>query len=490
LCASGQVFYQCDPAGTKMTFWGDVAHLFGHGKTGLQGDRCRWLQQIHPADLLHLAEIEADATEGKSHCREYRFCREDGSVIYLRDTSCYRRDARTKRLFLTGFLQNISEQHHRMAQINRLQKMQVFGELAGGVAHDFNNLLTIFHGYTEILQAGTKPGDPHQEYLSEMAHAVERAKALTSQLLNFSSKKPGTLEALRLGAVVMDFYKMLRRIIGENIELVTDIPEKGGWVMADPRQLETVLVNLVVNACQAMPKRGRLSIVVAETVLAPGDRRVRAGWKPGPYVQMTVSDNGIGMNKAFLKRIFAQEPGCGLSICSGIVEQSGGKIAAESAPGKGSKFKVFLPRIAPPTSIGLGNASAVSSKNAAVSFGKGKKILIVEDDIPVRKTLASLVRGFGCRVFCAANGDEALRILERERKIRLVITDMIMPLMGGIELVELIRYRWPGAKILLTSGYTFELPEIIDPKITSTVFLPKPLSRGVLAAKLRELLDA
>jgi len=327
----------------------------------------------------------------------------------------------------------------------------------------------------------TAPEDPRHVYLEEMASAVERAKELTSQLMNFCQKKQDSPMAIRLGGVLLDFRKMLRRIIGENIELVTNIEEDSGWVMVNPRQIETVVLNLVVNACEAMPHGGRLSIDLVEQAR---------------FLQIVVSDTGVGMEKTFLDRIFkptgtsgAQEsaPVLGLPTCLAIVEQIGGKITAKSTPGKGSTFRISLPRIASP--ITDGPKGALPKKNA-VSSGNGEKILIVEDDASAQGTVAALVRGMGYHVICAANGDEAQRILERKSEIRLVICDIVMPLMGGTELTKVIHHRWPGVKILLTSGYASAPFEKSPPILNHTAFLPKPLSRGVLAGKIRELLNA
>ena len=478
LCALKQVIYECDPAGSEMVFWGDVEGLLGRPVSEL-GNRCEWMRWIHPDDVLRFGELETDLVEGKFHTLEYRFCHKDGSVIYLRDTSCYLRDEKTGRLFLTGSLQDISEMRQLSTDFRHIQKMKVFGELTGGIAHDFNNLLTIFQGYTEILQAEFAQGDHRADYLKEMEAAVERAKALTSQLLAFSRKKKDAPRPIRLGNVLLDFSKMLRRIIRENIELVINIEEYPGWVMADPRQIEIILINLVVNACEAMPRGGRLSIEVT---------------KSGKYDQIIVSDNGVGMEESVLRSLLKpgssqkpQEPmeNLGLPTCFAIVEQIGGKLAAESTPGKGSTFRVSLTRI----EFSPQESRVGATPPEVACAGKGEKILIVEDDTPLQTTVAALTREMGYQVFCAANGQEALRILERESEIRLVICDLVMPLMGGIELTEVIRRQWPEVRILLTSGYSSEPPPTTASTFNHTAFLPKPLSRGVLAGKLRELLD-
>ena len=367
--------------------------------------------------------------------------------------------------------------------------MQVFGALVGGVAHDYNNLLSIFHGYTEILQMELDPANPLQAYLTEMVGAVERAKTLTSQLLNFSRAAASAPRALRLDRVVLEFHKMLRRMVGENIELVTELEEECGWVMADPRQIETLLTNLVVNGCEAMPQGGRLCIALKDAVVAPASRQAKAGLKPGRYLLLTVNDTGIGIKEELLARIFepgfttkpqGRNSGLGLFLCTEIVEQNGGKILVESFPNQGSTFAIFLPQIEPP-------AQEAPAKQE-VFAGKGEKILVVEDDTPARKSLAAIVRRLGFQALCAANGDEAPRILEAEPEIRLVIADIVMPLLGGVEMAAIVRQRWPGIKIILTSGYAFEPPN--ETIAEYAVFLPKPIPRGALIHNIRKLLDA
>ena len=384
----------------------------------------------------------------------------------------------------------LSKQQSVVMQLHQLQKMKVFGALVGGVAHDFNNLLSIFHGYTEILQMEITPGNPLQEYLSEMISAVERAKTLTSQLLNFSRSTESAPRALRLTNLLLDFRRMMGRLISENIELVTILDEDVSWVLADPRQIETLLTNLVVNACEAMPRGGRLSIELKDALITPASRKAKAGLKPGAYVRIAISDNGIGMEKDLLPHIFdsgfttkqtGSNNGLGLFLCAGIVAQSGGKIFAESTPGKGSTFTVFLPRIEAPSR----EEPAKTRKTS--SMGKGPTILVVEDDPPVQKILAAMVTRLGFQALCAANGDEALKILEDESKIRLVIADIIMPLMGGIQLAEIVRRRWPEKKMILISGHAFEPPTA--PCIDNVLFLPQPITSGTLNNNLRKLLN-
>ncbi len=492
LRATGRVLYVCDPAGV-MTFYGDREGLLGASPAQREQARREWLQRVHPDDLPRLAALEVDAAEGQPHRLDYRFCRQDGSVVPLRDSGCRLRDEATGRLLLTGILEDISAERHLAAQLRQFQKLRVFGEFAGGVAHDFNNLLTIFHGYTEMLQAGIAADDPRQEYLGEMVGAVERARALTTQILHFNRKKETPPSPLPLGTLLLSFRRMLRRIAGEKIELTVHAEEGSGWTVVASGLVESLLLNLAANACEAMPGGGCLSLELDEIVLSSSDRRVRAGWKPGPYVRVSVRDTGAGIPKGGLKRIFEpgftthperEAPGMGLSLCAAIAEESGGKLTVESVPGKGSVFRLFLPRIQPSPREKL-----PARREAPAAFGKGKKVLVVDDDAPVRKAVAAMVRRLGFRPLCAAHGEEALRMLEREPGIRLLIADLVMPLMGGGALAETVRERWPRVGVLLISGYTLEPPGAPVFPARSPLFLPKPLAFGALARKLRELLN-
>ncbi|MDD5349867.1 MAG: ATP-binding protein [Chthoniobacteraceae bacterium] len=381
-----------------------------------------------------------------------------------------------------------------LARLSHLQKLRLFGEFAGGVAHDFNNLLTVFHGYTELMQMTIACDDPRQEYLSEMARAVERARALTTALLDFNRKKPDTPLPLSLGTLLLGFRRMLRRIANEKIEFSVHAEEGAGWTLAAPGPIESILINLAANACEAMPQGGRLCLDLEEITLRPSDRRARAGWAPGPYVRISVRDTGAGIAKSDRPRIFEpgftthperEAPGMGLTLCAAIAEANGGRLTARSIPGKGSEFQLFLPRIPAPAR----EEAPAAARKAPAAFGKGKKVLVAEDDDAARKTLAAMLRQLGFQPLCASNGEEALRLLEGEPETRLLITDLVMPLMGGAALAEAVRQRWPRIGILFTSGYAMEPPEPCISQGISPFFLAKPLAFGALARKLRELLD-
>ena len=488
----GHVVYERDPSGSGMTFSGNLQSLLGFTEAELNGGWKRWLELVHPDDRAMLKEL-APGTNGQPFHVEYRLVGKDGRVVSVRDDGCAVRDEHTGKTRLTGMLLDISEQRELTLQLQHGQKMEAFGRLAGGVAHDFNNLLTIFSGYTDMLLVDLTPQDPRREYLEEMQRAAERASALTSQLLAFSRLQRFSPRTVHLGNVLLEMQKMMRRLIGEDIELVVNVADNLACVLADPRQIETVLINLAVKARDAMPGGGRLLLDASTVTIRPSDRRILAGWSPGAYVQLTVSDTGVGMTEAVRLRVFepfyttkapGRGTGLGLSTCYGIVQQSGGRITVESTPDKGTTFRIFLPR----TSKRGRGEGAPATPRLESPLGQGETILLVEDDFAVQKTYATLLRRLSYRVICASNGDEALRIAGQHPEIRLVITDLVMPLMSGTDLAAEIGKILPKAKILLTSGYSSEPTQ--SPGSAAAVFLPKPLSRDILARKLRELLEA
>ncbi|MEI6350223.1 MAG: ATP-binding protein [Verrucomicrobiota bacterium] len=469
-----------------------LSQILGYGSEELAGKPC--CEFIHPDDIatVHEQFRRIIAESVPLACFESRFVCKDGS-----ETTGLLRLTRVQSLtgeapFVVMGLEDISEKREIALQLQHSQKMDAFGRLAGGIAHDFNNLLTIFAGYTDMLLADLGPDDPQREPLEEMQRAAERATALTSQLLAFSRRQHSSPRIINLSNVILDLRKMLRRLIGEDIEMAVNIADGLGSVHADPRQIETVLINLAVNARDAMPHGGRLSIEAGNVNIRPSDRRVAAGVAPGAYVQITVSDTGTGMDENVVTHLF--EPffttkaaghgtGLGLSTCYGIIKQSGGHIAVESVPGKGSTFRILLERIPNSAETGIGAASLKE-----LPRGKGELILIVEDDPAVQKTYSAMLRQLGYQVICASNGDKALRIASQHPEIRLVITDLVMPLMSGTDLAQALRHLSPDAKVILTSGYDSE-PLENSGTMAHNTFLPKPLSRDILAHKLRELLE-
>ncbi|MGH7163128.1 MAG: ATP-binding protein, partial [Planctomycetota bacterium] len=384
------------------------------------------------------------------------------------------------------------ETRRREQQLRQSQKMEAIGQLAGGVAHDFNNLLTVMMGHGDAALHQLRDGDPLRANLAEIRKAAERATALTRQLLAFSRKQVLTPKVFTLNLVVTDLEKMLRRLIGENIELVARLDPELGRVRADVGQIEQVLMNLVVNARDAMPNGGRLTIETRNATLDAVAVARMPGAKAGDHVLLSVSDTGVGMDKSVMARLFepffttkehGKGTGLGLATVYGIVKQSGGWIGAESEPGKGSTFSVYLPIvIAPATTI---------VRPAARPASRGHEtILLVEDEAGVRALVTQILRGGGYTVLDASEGGEALLICERHRTlIDLMVTDVIMPRMSGRELAERLAPLRPAMKTLYLSGHTDDVVLREGLLKDRMDFLHKPFTADDLLAKVREVLD-
>ena len=376
-------------------------------------------------------------------------------------------------------------------QLRQSQKLEAIGQLAGGVAHDFNNLLTVIGGYSSILLGKLAPESPHRSSIEEIKKAGDRAGTLTRQLLAFSRKQILQPKVLDLNIAVTDLEKMVRRLIGEDIDLLTVTAPVLGKVKADPGQIEQVLLNLIVNARDAMPKGGKLTIETRNVVLSE-DYAQRHAAQPGSYVMLAVSDTGRGMDAATQPRIFepffttkgpGQGTGLGLATVYGIVKQSGGNIWVYSEVGRGSTFKVYLPRV---DEVREGEAVVSSS----VPHGT-ELILLVEDEAQVRAILKEILEGQGYNVLAASNGEEALSISQDlESDIKLMITDVVMPQMSGRELAERVLEVRPNLPVLFMSGYTDDAivrHGLLDEKLH---FIQKPFDSATIGRKVREVLDS
>ena len=378
-------------------------------------------------------------------------------------------------------------------QLRQAQKMEAVGQLAGGIAHDFNNLLTAILSYCELLLEEIRQGDPIRGDVEQIRQAGQRAAGLTRQLLAFSRRQVLQPKVLSLNTVVESTEGMLRRLIGA--EIVLDIKgEPGLWhVLADPGQLEQVLVNLVVNARDAMPRGGRIMVATENRKLKADSLMRGNGVRPGSYVALLVRDTGVGIDPAMHARIFepfftTKEPGkgtgLGLSTVYGIVQQSGGHVTVESAPGEGATFTLLLPR-----HLG-GEAASTSKVDRRRLPGGTETLLLVEDEAAVRSSARRLLERQGYTVLEARHGGDALRIVEESgRQIDLVVTDLVMPEMGGKELAERLRAHRPGLKVLFMSGYTEKVIAAGGVMPPNTGFVEKPFTVEQLMRRLREILD-
>jgi CheY-like chemotaxis protein len=371
--------------------------------------------------------------------------------------------------------------------------MEAVGRLAGGVAHDFNNLLTVISGYGHMMLRGIGPEDPLHSCVEEVLNASSRAASLTNQLLAFSRRQVIQPKVLDLNVLVANMDRMLRRVIGEHIELETVLSPGLGNVKADAGQLEQVILNLAVNARDAMAEGGKLSIRTV-SVDVPKSSRFNADVRPGSYVKLVVADTGKGMDAEMMVHLFepfftskatGKGTGLGLSTVYGIVKQSGGEIVVESRPGQGATFSIYLPQIA--------SADAgVEASEAPRALKVGTEtILLVEDELGVRQLVREMLHRLGYKIFVAGGGQEAIRLFEKHQaSIDLLLTDVIMPQMGGRDLAGRLKSMRPKLKVLYMSGYTDDMLAHHGVLETDVILLQKPFAPDALAKKLREVLDA
>jgi len=390
-----------------------------------------------------------------------------------------------------GTQREVTEQRRLEAQLRQAQKMEAIGRLAGGIAHDFNNLLSVIHGYSEILLRRFSPEHPARKEAERVLHATERAAALTQQLLAFGRKQVLSPRVLDLSMVVGEMDRMLPSLIREDIELVIRSEPDLWLVRADPMQMEQVIMNLAVNACDAMPTGGRLSLETKNLQLDHTAARKDASLVPGCYVMLAVSDTGIGMDAETRAKIFepffttkeiGKGTGLGLATVYGIVQQSGGHISVFSEPGQGSTFEIYLPR-----AEGKLEPSLEPPLLEPAPKGSGT-VLLVEDDSAVRRLAWEVLHEQGYNVLSAGCGEEALQLVtSHSGKIDLLVSDVIMPGMAGDELVEHLRLRLPGLKVVFVSGYASDaIPKIVTDAQTS--FLQKPFPVQDLVRKVHEML--
>jgi len=378
-------------------------------------------------------------------------------------------------------------------QLRQSQKVEAVGCLAGGIAHDFNNLLTVIKGYSQLSSIELKEGDPLRGNIDEIQNATDRAASLTRQLLAFSRRQVMEMKVLDLNTLLRDLEKMLRRVIGEDLELVTLLAEDLGRVKADVGQIEQVIMNLAVNGRDAMPNGGKLTIETANVELDEFYARSHMDVKPGRYVMFSVSDTGVGMSPEVRERIFepffttkekGKGTGLGLSTTYGIVKQSEGHIWVYSVQGKGTTFKIYLPRVNEPL-------EDIRKEVLKEELPRGKEtILIVEDEEEVRKLAGKILERQGYRILETLNGDDALLACERRKgPIHLMLADIVMPGMSGSELAKLLKPLCPEIKILYMSGYTDNAIVRHGVLEKGVNYIQKPFTLKGLARKVREVLD-
>jgi two-component system cell cycle sensor histidine kinase/response regulator CckA len=447
---------------------------------------------ITPAELrVEASNITRAAVEGRvTHLTTRRHAK-DGTII---DTEIHGVPLTVNSACAGayGIYQDIRDRKRLEEEMRFGQKMQAVGRLAGGIAHDFNNIMGVIQGYSESMLESLESEDSLRSSVEEIDKAARRAVVLTGQLLAFSRKQVLQPKVLDLNAILADMETMLRRIIGEDIQLVTRRGPELGWTKADPTQLEQVILNLVVNARDAMPKGGKLIIETANAGFEPG-LDANTG-EQDSHVMLTVTDTGSGMDGQTLKNIFepffttkekGKGTGLGLATVYGIVKQSGGNVFVTSEVGHGTTFTVYLPRVAKP-------AAAVETSALTKKAPRGtESVLLVEDEESLRGLLRKALEKCGYVVLEAKDGPSALRISNLfPGVIHALLTDVVMPGMGGCELARAISQRRPTTKVLFMSGYPADADLPAEVTERKGYFIKKPFSRCDLATKLRELLDA
>jgi two-component system, cell cycle sensor histidine kinase and response regulator CckA len=495
------IAYQTDIRFMPVFLHGAVEKITGYIECEFLLGKPPWEEIVHPDDRPAFLESGRKVREapGRSAEIEYRIIRRDGQVRWVHDISQSLPGPNGAPAYCQGAVYDITELKRAQEELRRSeeqlrqsQKMEAIGRLAGGIAHDFNNLLTAILGYSEVLLHRLPAEGPLRREVEEIKKAGDRASSLTRQLLAFSRRQVLQPKVLDLNAIVASMENMLRRLIGEDIELVTVLGRRLGAVKADPGQLEQVIVNLVVNARDAMPEGGRLTV---ETGRSEGHGETGILPPPGGWVVLSVTDTGVGMDEETRAHLFepfyttkgpGKGTGLGLSTVYGIVAQSGGHIAVESEPGRGTTFRIYLPRAEEerPGEAGRPRLFAIPGRGT-------ETILLVEDEEAVRSLASEILRMNGYSVLEAADGEEALLLSgQHAGPIALLLTDVVMPRLSGFELARRLRTLRPGLKVLYMSGHT-DIADIPPEGLASgAAYIQKPFTPGVLARTVRALLDA
>ena len=475
--------------------------LLGYKPTALSSQSLGfWQKHVHPDDRARTALSIRDAlVSADSWSGEYRFRHANGHYLLLLERAAIVRDAQGKAIRFVGSLMDITARKQLQDQLVRSQKMEAFGQLAGGVAHDFNNFLTTILGYSDLLLDELDGKSPTAKHISEIRRSAKRASGLTGQLLAFSRRQPLENRVVEVNTLIGNMERFLLRLLGDNISIECQLHRAGEAVhiKVDPHQFTQIIVNLAVNARDAMPGGGRLT-------LATGTLRIHGEGQPtgcaerlpeGEYALINVTDNGTGMTDEVKAHLFepffttkddGHSSGLGLATSYGIVRQSGGHICVESQLGKGTMVTIYFPKVpAPP-------APAYKKPNLKKSPTGTETILVLEDDVSVRHISIRVLRALGYDVLEAANSDDAQRLVsfDQEKRIHLLLTDMVMPQMSGKDFAAWLRCASPHSKVIFISGYLEESILPADRRDEGMFFLPKPFDPEQLAAKVREALDA
>jgi two-component system cell cycle sensor histidine kinase/response regulator CckA len=469
--------------------------VFGYSPEEWYAEQRMWVSMLHEEDRERVVrEFDFAARHDLETDLEYRITARDGKIYWWKDKGRFIKDEEGNKIGWQGVILDVTKTKELEEQLRQSQKLESVGRMAGGIAHDFNNMLTAINGYSELTLRQLEADNPLRQNIEEIKKAGERSAQLTHQLLAFSRQQVLKPVVINLSVVITDTIKLLERLIGEDIKLVIALNPKTGRVNVDPGQLSQIIMNLAVNARDAMPHGGRLTIETANVFLKPQDARQKEGILSGAYVMLAVCDTGQGIDDKIQKQIFepffttkelGKGTGLGLATVYGIVKQSGGNIEFDSQAGVGTTFRIYLPRVAE-------QSETMETADTSAQFLAGTEtILLVEDEELVRNLSKAMLETCGYTVIEARDGLEALKIFAAgDCQPDLLMTDVVMPQMGGRELAEKIKEKMPDIKILFTSGYTDDAVVRHGVIEINTNFISKPFTFDDLSRKVRKILDA
>jgi PAS domain S-box-containing protein len=495
-----EVFWMMPPSADSMLYVSPAyEQIWGRSCASVYQDPMSWAEAIHPDDAEQASSVAARQLRGEPMANEFRILTPNGKEKWIRNRSFPIRDQAGELIRVVGIAEDVTEQKHYEAELtktnqalNQAQKMEAVGRLAGGIAHDFNNILMVIQSYTEMLQDSFPAHDARQKKTQEIMKATKRAVSLTGQMLAFSRKQIITPVVLDLNAVVHDTAKMLKRLIGEDIEFQVELAESLWAIEADPDQIGQVLMNLCVNSRDAMPQGGTLTIGTENVTVEEGAIDGRPYVTAGEYVKLSVTDTGMGIGKKEQEKVFepfyttkevGKGTGLGLAMVYGIVKQSNGFVWIDGEHRQGACFVVYLPRA---------NGVIASDKpSKASAHPRGTETLLVaEDENALREAMCGHLRSLGYTVYAAGTGQQALLLAsEHPDHIDLLISDVVMPKMSGRELSEMLGSLRSNLKTIYMSGYTDDAVLRHGIREKAANFLQKPFSLSVLARKVRETLE-
>jgi PAS domain S-box-containing protein len=483
------VFWMLDIATERVLYVSPAFEkVWGINSAALYQNRSRVIDTVHAEDrdrcTAFFSKLKSEPVE-----ETYRIVRPDGSIRWIHDRAFLVCDPEGKPYRVAGIAEDVTAHRELEEALRQAYKMEAIGKLAGGVAHDFNNLLTVVGGYLQLVLDATPPSDPRHDKLQHILTASNRASMLTSQLLAFTRKQMIQPKSVNVNKLLTGMEALLRPVMGEHIQLVIDLGSDLPCVKADPNQLEQVVMNLAVNARDAMPKGGEFHI---RTALGKPLVQAGSGRDTGACVRIQMSDTGCGMGPDVMEHVFepffttkgvGKGTGLGLSTVYGIVQQNHGTIHVSSSPGRGTTFEILLPASQEGEDSNLATSAPEKLRGT-------ESILVVEDEPGLRKLVCETLNQLGYAVLQAEDGREALRVLEEQRRVvDVILTDVIMPTMGGPELAKRVRSLAPGTKVIYMSGYTDDSLELYGPPHPDTEFIQKPFTPAALAEKLRQVLS-